>query len=99
MNALKTSAIAIAFLALPAGAAIADDDDDFRCSVGNTGWISIAEVAGKAKAAGYTPYEVERDDGCYEIKGTALDGRWVKVKLHPSTGEVVQVRDRRGYDD
>jgi hypothetical protein len=97
MNALKTSAIALALLAAPAGAAFADDD--FRCSVGNTGWISIAEVAEKAKAAGYTPYEVERDDGCYEIKGTALDGRWVKVKLHPSTGEVVQVRDRRGYDD
>ena len=105
MSGTTTSLAAIAFLALAGtGPALADDDrDDDRCRVGNTGWMSIVEVDEKARAAGYTVFEIERDDGCYEIKGTGLDGGWVKLKMHPSTGDVVRVSarddDRRSDDD
>ncbi|WP_187969482.1 PepSY domain-containing protein [Aquibium microcysteis] len=100
MSGTRTSLAAIAFLSLAAGPALADDDrDDDRCRAGNTGWMSIAEINEKAKAAGYTAFEIERDDGCYEIKGTAQDGSWVKVKMHPSTGAVVQTRSRDDDDN
>lgn len=100
MTFARTSLAAIAFLSVAAGPALADDDrDDARCSAGNTGWMSIAAINEKAQAAGYTVFEIERDDGCYEIKGTGLDGSWVKLKMHPSTGEVVKVRSRDDDDD
>ncbi|MDN2578566.1 PepSY domain-containing protein [Aquibium sp. ELW1220] len=101
MSGTRTSLAAIAFLALAGtGPALAGDDrDDNRCRSGNTGWMSIADVNEKAQAAGYTVFEIERDDGCYEIKGTAQDGGWVKLKMHPSTGDVVQVRNRNRDDD
>ncbi|RST86531.1 PepSY domain-containing protein [Aquibium carbonis] len=98
MSELRTSFTAIAFLAL-AGTVPALADDD-RCRVGNTGWMSIAAASEKARAAGYTAFEIERDDGCYEIKGTRRGGGWVKLKMHPSTGDIVRVSDRsRGDDD
>lgn len=98
MYATRTSFAAIAFLALAGtGPALAGDDD--RCRVGNTGWMSLAEANDKALAAGYTAVEIERDDGCYEIKGTKAGGGWVKLKMHPSTGEVVRVSDRSRDDD
>lgn len=98
MHATRTSFAAVAFLALAgAGPALADNDD--RCRVGDTGWMSIGEANEKAQAAGYTAVEIERDDGCYEIKGTKAGGGWVKLKMHPSTGEVVQVSDRSRDDD
>lgn len=99
MYATRTSFAAIALLALAGtGPALAGDDD--RCRVGNTGWMSIAEASEKAKAAGYEAAEIERDDGCYEIKGTKAGGGWVKLKMHPTTGEIVYVSDRsRDGDD
>ena len=99
MYATRTSFAAIALLALAGtGPALADDGDD-RCRVGNTGWMSIAEANEKALAAGYTAVEIERDDGCYEIKGTKAGGGWVKLKMHPSTGDIVRVSDRSRDDD
>lgn len=100
MPGTRTPLAVLALLALAAGPALADDDrDDDRCRAGNTGWMSIAAISEKALAEGFTVTEIERDDGCYEIKGTARDGTRVKVKMHPSTGEVVQVRDRDDDDD
>lgn len=98
MTGIRTSFTAIAFLAL-GGSLPALADDDYRCRIGNIGWMSIPEINEKAQMAGYTVYEIERDDGCYEIKGTAQDGGWVKLKMHPSTGDVVQIRDRSRDDD
>jgi hypothetical protein len=100
MSGTRISLAAIAFVAMAGSVpALADDRDDDRCRAGSTGWMSIAEVNEKAQAAGYTVFEIERDDGCYEIKGTGQDGGWVKLKMHPSTGDVVQVRNRSRDDD
>lgn len=84
-------AAAIAMFAI-ASPALADDDD--LCRTGNAGtWMSVTDIVAKAEGAGYKVREVERDDGCYEIKGTGGDGQRVEVKMHPATGEVVRVRN------
>lgn len=73
-----------------AGPALADDDA--RCR-GDGPWMSVSEIATKAEAAGYKVREVERDDGCYEIKGRDSNGRKVEVHFNPRTAEVVKVED------
>lgn len=89
MSAYRNATVAAAFgAALFCAPAFAGDD---LCRVGQGEWMSVAEISAKAEAAGYTVREVERDDGCYEIKGTGPDGGRVEVKMHPVTGEVVKV--------
>ncbi|MFC3124992.1 PepSY domain-containing protein [Pseudoroseomonas globiformis] len=70
-----------------AGAARADD---LRCApVERSQWMGIEQVISRAQQLGYTTEEVERDDGCWEVKARDRNGLRVKFKMHPTTGELV----------
>jgi hypothetical protein len=59
-------------------------------------WLSIAQVADRLDAAGYRNIEeIEREHGGYEVRATDRDGRRVKLRLDPWTGEVEQARSQR----
>jgi hypothetical protein len=83
----KTAFTVLALTPFFAGAALADD----RC--GNTPaaeWKSVVEVATIATEAGYTVREVERDDGCYDLKVTDKNGQRFELEIHPRTGEIIR---------
>ena len=64
---------------------------DRHCgNVPDADWISVAEVATIATEAGYTVREVERDDGCYELKVVDGQGQRFELDIHPGTGEIVK---------
>jgi hypothetical protein len=77
----------LAFLAaLPAGAALADDD----CFVPMADWQPREAAARFALAQGWEVRRIRIDDGCYEINGRDARGRSIEVKLHPGTLEIVE---------
>lgn len=83
------AATLLSVLALSADTALADDDR--RCgSVGAADWMSVADISARAEATGLTVREVERDDGCYEVKGTNSAGQRVELHMHPASGAVVK---------
>lgn len=78
----------LAFVAaLPAGAALADDD----CFVPLADWQPRDAVARLAEENGWIVRRIKVDDGCYEIKGTDRDGRRIEVTVHPGTLQVLEV--------
>jgi len=86
---MKKSLTALAIISLlPAGAALADDDD---CSAPRDQWQSREAVMQLAQQNGWTVRDVEIDDGCYEIEGRDGDGREIEVKLDPATLQVVEM--------
>ncbi|KRS15679.1 PepSY domain-containing protein [Roseovarius indicus] len=99
MTHLKLAATAIAVAAgLAAAGAQASDDDGARMTnmPPRAEWMSVAELAQKLEAQGYTVHEIETDDGVYDVEMTNADGMRVEAYLHPVTGEPLP---RRGYDD
>jgi len=93
---MKKSLTALAIISLlPAGAALADDDD---CSAPRDQWQSREAVMQLAQQNGWTVRDVEIDDGCYEIEGRDGDGREIEVKLDPATLQVVEM-DHEDDDD
>lgn len=77
-------AISTFAIAAPASA------DRHRCgNVAPADWMSVGDITAKAVALGYQVREVERDDGCYEIKATDNSGQRIDVHMHPATGAVV----------
>lgn len=90
---MKTTLTALALAALlPAGAALADDDD---CSVPMSQWQPREAVMQKANENGWTVRKFEVDDGCYEIDGRDADGRRIEAKFDPATLQVVEME----YED
>ncbi|MBV0913784.1 PepSY domain-containing protein [Anianabacter salinae] len=81
---------------LPAGAALADDDD---CSVPRTQWQPREAALQVAQDNGWTVRNFEVDDGCFEIKGRDADGREIEVKLDPATMQVVEMEYEDDDDD
>jgi hypothetical protein len=81
----KTLAILAFLAALPAGAAVADDD----CFVPMAEWQPRDAVAKFATAQGWNVRRIRIDDGCYEINGRDAQGRAIEVKLHPGTLQIV----------
>lgn len=79
---------------LPAGAALADDDD---CSVPRNQWQPREAALQVAQDNGWTVRDFEVDDGCFEIKGRDADGREVEVKLDPATLQVVEMENDDDY--
>jgi hypothetical protein len=73
---------------LPAGAALADDDD---CFAPRAQWQPMANAQQLAVERGWTVRELKIDDGCYEIEGRDADGRRIEVKLDPATLAVVEM--------
>jgi hypothetical protein len=82
----KTLTILAFLAALPAGAALADDD----CFVPMADWQPRAAVAQFAITQGWAVRRIKIDDGCYEIDGRDAQGRAIEVKLHPGTLEIVE---------
>jgi hypothetical protein len=86
----------LAFLtALPAGAALADDD----CFVPMADWQPREAVAEFAIAQGWEVRRIKIDDGCYEIDGRDAQGRPIEVKLHPGTLQIVEFEFEDDSDD
>ncbi|MFN4203875.1 MAG: PepSY domain-containing protein [Tabrizicola sp.] len=99
----KTLTILAFLAALPAGAALADDD----CFVPMADWQPREAVARFAVAQGWTVRRIKIDDGCYEIDGRDAEGRAIEVKLHPGTLRIVKMefeddghdREREGQEN
>ena len=82
----KTLTILAFLAALPAGAALADDD----CFVPMADWQPREAVAEFASSQGWEVRRIKIDDGCYEIDGRDATGRAIEVKLHPGTLQIVE---------
>jgi hypothetical protein len=54
-------------------------------------WLPMDQVAGQLLADGYRLYEIEIDDGRYEVEAVAPDGRRVEIYIHPLSGEFLKV--------
>ena len=64
---------------------------DTHCgNVPQADWMSVAEVATAVTEAGYDVREVERDDGCFEIKAVDAQGQRFDLDVNPGTGEIVR---------
>ncbi|MBJ6370794.1 MULTISPECIES: PepSY domain-containing protein [Rhodobacterales] len=86
---MKKTLTALAILALlPAGAALADDDD---CTAPRDTWQPREAALQVAQKNGWTVQDFEIDDGCYEIDGRDGDGREIEVKLDPATLQIVDI--------
>ncbi|GKY89917.1 PepSY domain-containing protein [Sinisalibacter aestuarii] len=81
------TAFALAAL-LPAGAALADDDD---CYAPRGQWQPREAAMQVAEQNGWNVRHVGIDDGCYEIKGRDSKGREIEVKLDPMTLAIVEM--------
>jgi hypothetical protein len=82
----KTLTILAFLAALPAGAALADDD----CFVPMADWQPREAVAEFAISQGWEVRRIKIDDGCYEIDGRDTQGRAIEVKLHPGTLQITE---------
>lgn len=91
----KTLTILAFLTALPAGAALADDD----CFVPMADWQPREAVAEFATAQGWEIRRIRIDDGCYEIDGHDAQGRAIEVKLHPGTLQIVEFEFEDDNDD
>jgi hypothetical protein len=86
MIRLSTSLVIVCLVA--AVPAWADDDD---CSVPMADWQPRSAVQDFAAGQGWSVTRIRLDDGCYELSGQDADGRWIEVKLDPSTLRVVEM--------
>lgn len=84
--------LSLALLAAPA-MAHADRDGGQRLNVPQDQWLAPAEIADKLSGQGYKVYEIEVDDGAYEVEMTK-NGTRMEAHVHPATGEILV-----GYDD
>ena len=82
----KTLTILAVLAALPAGAALADDD----CQVPMADWQPREAVARFAAEQGWEVRRIRIDDGCYEVDGRDAEGRPIEVTLHPGTLSIVE---------
>lgn len=88
----KTLTILAVLIALPTGAALAEDD----CFVPMADWQPREAVAKLASEKGWTVGRIKIDDGCYEIIGRDAEGRAIEAKLHPGTLEVIEIEYEEG---
>jgi hypothetical protein len=94
---MKQTLIALSLIALlPAGAALADDDD---CSAPRSEWQPREAALQMARDQGWTVQEFDIDDGCYEIEGRDEAGREMEVKLDPATLQIVDMDYDNDDDD
>lgn len=74
--------------AMPAGAALADDD----CRVSPEQMQSWEAVAQLAHDYGWTISSMEMDDGCYEVNVTDTGGNTIEAKIDPATLQVIKAK-------
>ena len=73
------------------GAAGAERIGTGPMGTGADAWLPMDRVAGNLIADGYRPYEIEIDDGYYEVEAFAPDGRRVEIYVHPVSGAFLKV--------
>ena len=80
-----------------AGIATADSDRDSDWGDDRPGedWMSVTELAQSLEQRGYIPYEIEIDDGAYEVRMVDEQGMLIEAYINPTTGEPLQ----RRWDD
>jgi len=94
---MKKTLTAFALIALlPAGAALADDDE---CHAPRDQWQPREAAMQLAEQNGWTVRSFEIDDGCYEIEGRDQDGREIEVKFDPATLQIVEMEYEDDDDD
>jgi hypothetical protein len=82
---LLPTIFAVAALVLASAAAQASD----ICQPHAEGeWMTEEAITGKAKEMGYEVRKVQKEDGCWEVKGMK-DGKRVEAYFDPVTAEVV----------
>ncbi|MEG6508663.1 PepSY domain-containing protein [Methyloligella sp. 2.7D] len=94
MKTLFTTTALAAMLAVSAAALPAFAWDGPRLNVPKERWMSPAELKDKLSAQGYKVYEIESDDGAYEVEMADKDGTRIETYVHPETGKLLP-----GYDD
>lgn len=82
---LATLALAAA---LPAGAALADDDCPASADQMKA-WESVVQLA---RDYSWTITSMEMDDGCYEVMVTDAGGNAIKAEIDPATLQVIEAR-------
>lgn len=93
---MKTTLAALALLAaVPAGAALADDD----CRVPPARMQSWEAVTQLASDYGWTIHWMEIDDGCYEVFVTDRGGNAIKAEIDPATLDVIKARIKAFADE
>ena len=55
-------------------------------------WQSRDAVRQMATAQGWQIHRLKIDDGCYEIRGTDVQGRTFKAKIDPETLKVLKIK-------
>ncbi len=87
-------AAALGLAALPT---LADDD----CKAPMDRWQSREAVRQMAARQGWQIQRLKIDDGCYEIRGTDVQGRGFKAKIDPETLKVLKMKqgDRQRSSD
>lgn len=93
---MKTPFTMLALLAtLPANAALAGE----TCAVPSEKRQSFQALAQLANDFEWTVDKLKIDDGCYELRVTDASGNVLKVKVDPTTLEVVDGKVKRfGHD-
>lgn len=91
---LIPSLLGLSMLAAAPALALADWDGGKRLNVPRDQWMSPSEIADKLTSQGYEVFEIETDDGAYEVDLVDKNGTRIEAHVHPATGEMLV-----GYDD
>jgi hypothetical protein len=91
---LIASAIALSLFAVQPAAAVDDVFSFNRLNVPRDQWLPPSKIAEKLGEQGYKVYEIEADDGAYEVEMVDKNGVRIETHVHPATGELLP-----GYDD
>lgn len=86
-------AIALSLAAVQPAYAL-DDLFERRLNVPRDQWLSPTQISEKLSAKGYKVYEIETDDGAYEVEMTDKNGVRIEAHVHPATAEILV-----GHDD
>ena len=79
-----------AALAGGAGIAMADSSLDKVAAVGS---MSVEQITSKLQAQGLTVQKIKFDDGSYKVKAIDASGHKQKLKVSPTTGNVISSDD------
>lgn len=96
---MRTLVLLPALAVILGGSAAQASDDDFCTKAPKEQWLKLGDVEAKLSEKGFKTSEIEFEDGCVEAKVTDKDGKRLKLKLDPTTAEVVRTDDRSKGSD